>query len=42
LLQDGRRRRVERLAAALDHLDVDEIETLARAAAIVERVSVRI
>jgi DNA-binding MarR family transcriptional regulator len=42
LLQEGRRRRVERLAAALDGLDVDEVETLASAAAILERVSERI
>jgi DNA-binding MarR family transcriptional regulator len=42
LLQEGRRRRVERLAAALDRLDAEEVETLARAAEILERVSERI
>jgi DNA-binding MarR family transcriptional regulator len=39
LLQEGRRRRVERLAAALDALAFDELDVLARAAAIVERIS---
>jgi DNA-binding MarR family transcriptional regulator len=39
LLQEGRRRRVNRLASALGTLTVDELETLARAATIVERVS---
>jgi DNA-binding MarR family transcriptional regulator len=39
LLQEGRRRRVERLAAALDTLDEDEVETLSHAAAILERLS---
>ena len=42
LLQEGRRRRVERLAVALDGLDADEVEALARAAAILERVSERV
>lgn len=42
LLQEGRRRRVERLAAALDRLAFDELDVLARAAAIVERVSATI
>jgi DNA-binding MarR family transcriptional regulator len=42
LLQEGRRRRVERLAAALDRLDADEVEALGHAAAILERVSERI
>jgi DNA-binding MarR family transcriptional regulator len=42
LLQEGRRRRVERLASALQALDGDELEVLARAAAIVERVSATI
>ena len=42
LLQEGRRRRVERLASAFQALDVDELEVLARAAAIVERVSAAI
>ncbi len=39
LLQEGRRRRVARLAVALQSLAPDEIEVLARAAAIIERVS---
>jgi DNA-binding MarR family transcriptional regulator len=39
LLQEGRRRRVERLASALRTLAADELDVLARAAAIVERVS---
>lgn len=39
LLQEGRRRRVERLASALDALAFDELDVLARAAAIVERIS---
>lgn len=39
LLQEGRRRRVERLASAFQTLAVDELDVLARAAAIVERVS---
>jgi DNA-binding MarR family transcriptional regulator len=39
LLQEGRRRRVDRLAAALQPLTQDELDVLARAAAIVERVS---
>lgn len=34
LLQEGRRRRVERLAAALNGLSEDELDTLARAAAV--------
>jgi len=42
LLQEGRRRRVERLAAALQPLAFDELDVLARAAAIVERVSATI
>src|SRR4051812_1373956 len=42
LLQDGRRRRVERLAAVLQGLALDELDVLARAAAIVERVSATI
>ena len=42
LLQEGRRRRVERLATALNGLDEDEVEALAHAAAILERVSERI
>ena len=39
LLQQGRQRRVERLAAALSTLSPEELDVLARAAAIVERVS---
>src|SRR5437773_11730989 len=39
LLQDGRRRRVDRLAGALQSLSPDELETLARAASILERIS---
>jgi DNA-binding MarR family transcriptional regulator len=39
LLQEGRRRRVKRLATALGTLTSDELEVLARAAAIIERVS---
>ena len=39
LLQEGRRRRVGRLAAALQSLAPDELEVLARAAAIIEQVS---
>ncbi|MGE5814092.1 MAG: MarR family winged helix-turn-helix transcriptional regulator [Acidobacteriota bacterium] len=42
LLQEGRRRRVERLASALQALALDELDVLARAAAIVERVSATI
>jgi DNA-binding MarR family transcriptional regulator len=39
LLQEGRRRRVERLTAALESLTLEEVDVLARAAAIIERVS---
>jgi len=39
LLQKGRRRRVDRLASALERLDSAELEILARAAAIIERVA---
>ena len=42
LLQEGRRRRVERLAAALQTLAQEELDVLARAAAIIERVSATI
>jgi DNA-binding MarR family transcriptional regulator len=42
LLQDGRRRRVERLASALQPLALDELEVLARAAGLVERISATI
>ena len=38
LLQEGRRRRVQRLSRALQTLDVAEVDTLARAAAIIERI----
>ena len=39
LLQEGRRRRVTRLAEGLQALTSDEVELLGRAAAIIERVS---
>jgi DNA-binding MarR family transcriptional regulator len=39
LLQEGRRRRVMRLAGALQALTHDEVRVLARAASIIERVS---
>ena len=39
LLQEGRRRRVARLAEGLSALDAEEVELLGRAAAIIERVS---
>lgn len=39
LLQEGRRRRVERLASALQSVAPDELDVLARAAAIIERTS---
>jgi DNA-binding MarR family transcriptional regulator len=39
LLQEGRRRRVQRLASALRRVDAADLEMLARAAAIVDRVS---
>ncbi len=39
LLQEGRRRRVARLAKALDGLSSDELDLVRRAAAIIERVS---
>ena len=42
LLQEGRRRRVERVARALQALTNDELGFVARAAAIVERVAARI
>jgi len=42
LLQDGRRRRVARLARSLQSLETAEIELLGRAAAIIERVSATI
>jgi DNA-binding MarR family transcriptional regulator len=42
LLQEGRRLRVERLAAALQALAQEELDVLARAAAIIERVSATI
>ncbi len=42
LLQEGRRRRVARLASALQPLTPGEIDVLARAAAILDRVSAAI
>jgi DNA-binding MarR family transcriptional regulator len=39
LLQEGRRRRVDRLASVLQHVSPDELEVLAQAAAIIERIS---
>lgn len=42
LLEEGRRRRVERLASALQSLASDELDVLARAAAIIERTSATI
>ena len=39
LLQEGRRRRVERLTAALQVLAPEDVDILARAAALIERVS---
>jgi DNA-binding MarR family transcriptional regulator len=39
LLEESRRRRVERLAGALQALRPEEVDVLARAAAILERVS---
>lgn len=39
LLQEGRQRRVKRIAAALQALTLDELDALARAAPIIERVS---
>jgi DNA-binding MarR family transcriptional regulator len=39
LLQEGRRRRVVRLASALQRLNPDELDVLARATAIIERIS---
>ena len=42
LLQEGRRRRVARLASALQPLAADELDVLARAAAIIERISATI
>jgi DNA-binding MarR family transcriptional regulator len=42
VMQEGRRRRVLRLAAALQELSSDERAALARAAALIERVAKRI
>ncbi len=42
LLQEGRRRRVDRLAAGLRGVSARELEVLARAAAIMERLSASI
>jgi DNA-binding MarR family transcriptional regulator len=39
LMQEGRKRRVERLGAALNGLSGDDLEVLGRAAAIIETVS---
>jgi len=39
LLQEGRRRRVDRLASVLQSLNPDELEVLGRAAGIIERLS---
>jgi DNA-binding MarR family transcriptional regulator len=39
LLQEGRRRRVDRLTAVFQGLSSDEVDVLARAAAIIERIS---
>jgi DNA-binding MarR family transcriptional regulator len=39
LLQEGRRRRVARLAEGLSALNAEEVELLGRAAAVIERVS---
>jgi DNA-binding MarR family transcriptional regulator len=42
LLQEGRRRRVDRLASALEPLTSDEVNMLTQAAAIIERVAATI
>jgi DNA-binding MarR family transcriptional regulator len=42
LLQQGRRRRVQRLASALVALQPDELETLAKAASLIEQVVPRL
>ena len=42
LLQQGRRRRVKRLARALEVLTSDDVDVLARAARIIDRVAARI
>jgi DNA-binding MarR family transcriptional regulator len=42
LLQEGRRRRVKRLAASLQSLTVDDLDVLARAAGLMERLSATI
>src|SRR5262245_22094520 len=39
LLQEGRRRRVDRLASVLQSLNPDELQVLGRAAGIIERLS---
>jgi len=39
LLREARRRRVERLSAALGGIEAEELDVLARAAAIIERVA---
>ena len=42
VMQEGRRRRVQRLAEALSELQADEQDVLARAAAIMERIARKI
>jgi DNA-binding MarR family transcriptional regulator len=42
LLQEGRRRRVEKLALALDSLEPSEVDLLGRAAALMERLSAQL
>jgi DNA-binding MarR family transcriptional regulator len=42
LLQEGRRRRVLRLAEGLQSLDLEEVTLLGRAAAIIEQIAVRL
>jgi DNA-binding MarR family transcriptional regulator len=42
LLQEGRRRRVSRLAEGLQALDLEEVALLGRAAAIIEQIAVRL
>jgi DNA-binding MarR family transcriptional regulator len=42
VLQEGRRRRVERLALAIDDLTDDDVAQMARAAALLEELSTRV
>jgi DNA-binding MarR family transcriptional regulator len=42
LLQDGRRRRVARLAAVFEALAPDDVDVLGKAAAVIERISLAI